>query len=89
MADTKLPDNVPAYSGIWNGADGQVWLGGFRVGRAPQYAMVFEVDGTFLGRVELPSEMRVFAVEDGFVWGRETDELGVEYVVKYALEEAQ
>lgn len=88
LAEMKLPEAVPAYSNIWSDADDNVWLGSLRIGTDwPQHALVFDAAGMFLGRAELPPSLRVMAIGNGFVWGRETDELGVEYVVKYRLED--
>jgi len=88
LAAMKLPESLPAYSRIQAGADSTVWVGSFRaVPDSPQHALVFDVAGDFLGRVELPPSLRVIWIDDGFVWGRETDDLGVDYLVKYRLED--
>ncbi|HEU5207986.1 MAG TPA: 6-bladed beta-propeller [Longimicrobiales bacterium] len=88
LAEMELPRVLPAYSSIQAGADSTVWVGSYRVVPGwPQHALVFDAAGEFLGRVELPPSLRVMWIGDGYVWGRESDELGVEYVVKYRLED--
>lgn len=88
ISDTQLPDSMPAFSSIVVDADGSVWVGEFRpdMGAAQQF-LVFDTDGRFTGRAAMPPSFRVMAIDGRLAWGRTTDELGVEYVVAYELEE--
>lgn len=88
LAEMNMPDSVPAYSSILVDSDGNAWVGEYRFDiRSAQQFLVFDADGRFTGRASMPPSLRVMAIRDGRVWGRHTDDLGVEYVVAHVLEE--
>jgi hypothetical protein len=88
ISDMQLPETMPAFSSIVVDADGNVWVGEYRYDLDPaQQFLVFDTEGRFTGRATVPRSLRVMAIHDGRVWGRTTDELGVEYVVAYELEQ--
>lgn len=83
---TPRPATVPAFSGVRVDAEGRAWVLSWAPGDPPpERAWVFESDGTFLGRVDLPAGVRLEAVGADAVWGVELDALDVPSVVRYRL----
>ena len=54
--------------------------------REPPVYDVFEPDGRFMGTLRLPVRARLMQARGNQVWAIDRDELGVEYVVRYRLE---
>jgi hypothetical protein len=89
LARMTLPALVPAFAHVIVDADERLWLGEYRFDDTPpQRYLVFGADGNFLGLAITPPSVRVMAISNGRLWGRLTDEDGVEYVVAYTLVEA-
>ena len=44
--------------------------------------------GRYLGTIDMPGKTRVLTVDEGALYGVQTDELGVEYVVRLELQGA-
>ena len=97
--DTGLPAvfananrQVPAFSRFLVAPDGhllirRVDLVWDQAGEAdPRPYDLVSPDGRFLGRVEIPADFRPLILRDGRVFGTESDELGIPYIVKYRLE---
>jgi hypothetical protein len=83
---TPRPSTLPAFSGLRVGPDGRVWVLAWALADSPpERAWVFESDGTFLGRVDLPEGVRLEAVGTDAVWGVELDAFDVPSVVRYRL----
>lgn len=86
ISEMQLPETMPAFSSIVVDSDGSVWVGEYRYdGEPAEQFLVFDTDGRFTGRARVPPALRVMAIQDGHVWGRTTDDLGVEYVAAYEL----
>jgi hypothetical protein len=66
--------------------DGGIWLGGVPDGSGGTEWLVLDRDGRPLGRVTLPSKVNPLVIDPPFLWGSETDELEVPYVVRYRVE---
>ncbi|MEK9502342.1 NHL repeat-containing protein [Gaopeijia maritima] len=83
---TPRPTTLPAFSALQVDAAGRLWVLSWHPGDAPpERAWVFESDGTFLGRVDLPLGVRLHAADVDAIWGVELDELDVPSVVRYPL----
>src|SRR5690606_21958388 len=88
IADMEFPATMPAHSTVLVDDESNVWVGEYRYDNGPpQEYLVFDHDGAFIGRASVPPGMVVMAIDADRIWGRRTDELGVEYVVAYALEQ--
>lgn len=56
---------------------------------APNAFDIFEIDGTYVGRVPAPEEMRLYprpVIRGDYVWAVTRDELDVQRIVRYRLE---
>jgi hypothetical protein len=88
LASLELPPTVPAYASLRVDDESNVWLGEYRIDPAdPQRFLVFDSDGRFITVVAMSADLRVMTIAHGQVWGRRDDDLGVEYVVGYAIVE--
>jgi hypothetical protein len=82
---------LPYFDDLLTDAVGRIWLRSYRLpweGDAPQVWNVFEADGRSIARIELPGSLRVMHLGKDHVTGVVRDELEVEYVVVYRIEEA-
>jgi hypothetical protein len=66
--------------------DGGIWLGGVPDGSGATEWLALDRDGRPLGRVTLPGKVNPLVIDPPFLWGSETDELEVPYVVRYRVE---
>jgi hypothetical protein len=74
-------------------ADGYWWAGRYRgeadpedpTAAIPTEYDIFDPQGTFLGTVAVPP-IHIMSIGAGFIAGRETDDLGVEYAVLLRLD---
>jgi hypothetical protein len=82
----SYPETMPAYLGLYVDSHGRLWMQEFSFpARETSWWSIFGPDGQLAARVEMPVKFRpLFPVGDD-VGGVMTDELGVEYVVVYAL----
>jgi hypothetical protein len=78
-----VADQFPGNQGVLVSRDGSVWVREFRrpfdVG--PRRWFLFEEDGSFLCQARVPDGLGILDVGEGYLLGRETDELDVEYLV--------
>jgi hypothetical protein len=87
IPEMELPQTVPAYSSLLVDDEANVWLGEYRYDYTPaRRFLVFDRNGHFLTGVTVPPEFRALTIARDHVWGRATDDLGVEYVVGYAVQ---
>ena len=85
-AQTELPASAPAYAEFVTDDEGNLWVAEYRVGgSAPERWVVFNAEGRVLTTVAVPESFRIMAVRQGRVFGRSSDEWGVQRVVGYAL----
>lgn len=96
-----LPERLPAFTGFAAGPEGTIWvrralpveaMTSHLLGpRAPLREFwsanwdVFSREGRFLGEVRLPPQFTLFRIKDRFIYGMETDELGVQRVVRLRI----
>jgi hypothetical protein len=81
----RIPSMYSPVDDILLGFDARVWVS-LRPGREGNSWLVLQPDGEPSMRVTLPANTRVMVAGDRYVWGLETDELGVESVVRYRLD---
>jgi hypothetical protein len=80
------PDYYPGFSEMLESTDGHLWL---KVGGpAPDRSEwgVYSFDGELVARAHIPSDLRVLLVTEAAVWGVETDEFDVNYIVRLGIE---
>jgi len=95
----RLPkaELFPAYDGLIVSDIGEIWVGEYagplgagtalRMIRVPARRwLVFDSDGTLIGRVPTPQGFQPHAVREGQVWGVFKDEFDVESVRAYRIE---
>jgi hypothetical protein len=96
----RIGDYRPYFLGIEAASDGTIWVRRSLVAEEriepawymssseterPEAYDVFDVDGTFCGRVTLPPEVRAVHLGGRFIWGVFEDAVGIPYVVKYMV----
>jgi hypothetical protein len=84
-----LPRFQPPVTDLAVGRDGTIWLGRERVGvRSVEY-LVLGPDGRILASVAAPPGLRILQAQREMVWGVESDEFDVQYVVRYRVTPAR
>ncbi len=84
-----LPATYPPASDLTVGRDGTVWVAREKVSGDPVRDWdVFDTAGRLGARVQAPADFRILDATRDAVWGVTTDELGVPYVLRYAVEDA-
>ncbi|MFQ5890164.1 MAG: 6-bladed beta-propeller [Gemmatimonadota bacterium] len=91
-AELPIPERVPALRRLLVGGDGAVWVqptGEYRGPRlTPERVIwhVYEPDGRPRGRVALPGVFIPNSVVGSLIYGRERDELNVQYASVYEVD---
>jgi hypothetical protein len=76
----------PAYDRLVVDDEGRLWLRDWPGAHTDvEHWWVFDREGALLGSADAPRRARLMAVRHGQAWGLQQDDLGVEYVVRYAL----
>jgi hypothetical protein len=84
-----LPRFQPPVSDVAVGRDGTIWLGRERLGvRSVEY-LVLGPDGGILASVAAPPGLRILQAQRDMVWGVESDEFDVPYIVRYRVTPAR
>ncbi|HET7583672.1 MAG TPA: hypothetical protein VFK13_02135 [Gemmatimonadaceae bacterium] len=84
--EAPRPEQVPLFTSFVPGPDSEMWIILFNEdGGAPQAVIVCDSAGRAIARATIPAHTRLTDVGSRYVLGVETDELGVERVVQYAL----
>lgn len=84
------PSHVPPIGGVSAGSDGTIWLRRFdpvetETGDRMVEWWILDAGGEPLARALTPLNLRVRAIDSDAMWGVESDELGVQYIVRYRL----
>ena len=79
------PPTRPAVREMVVSGSGHVWLKRAEALGGEAIWLVLDDEGRPLAQVETPPEMRVLAIYDTHLWGVETDDLDVNYIVRYEL----
>lgn len=81
-----LPDTYPPASNALIARNGEVWVARERVHRADIVTWeIFSAEGVRSAEIELPKRFFPLLVTDEEIWGTETDDLDVPYVVAYPV----
>ena len=84
-ASLYVPPTQPPVTELHIGHDGSIWLRReMTVGAASDW-LVLSPEGEVVGTVALPANLKILAAEQGRLWGVETDELDVPYIVRYGV----
>ncbi len=91
LARAEWPEALPHLAGIWvSDPDGRVFAAPYSASSFDPSAVltldVFEADGSYSGSLRLPPAYSPRRFAGGAVYGVETDELGVNYAVRYRIE---
>lgn len=85
-----FPESLPAYTSLLVDHDGRLWVGEHvSVPARPRRWAIFDSDGRLIELVETPPRFIPLEITGTFIWGRATDDLGVQYVVAYAFEPSE
>ena len=84
-ASLFVPEFFPPVTDVVVGRDGTVWLQRDGAGGESRDWWVIDERGRAIASVRLPAGLRVLAAERERVWGTETDEMDVPYIVRYEL----
>ncbi len=84
------PSYLPPVSAIMTRTDGTIWLRGWdpiesEGGEQLYEWWVLDEQGEQLARALTPAGLRLTSISDDIIWGVESDELEVQYIVKYRL----
>lgn len=80
------PQFLPPYRAVEVDSEGNLWAEDFPVpGDTVAHWSVFDPEGTWLGKVALPSDLEVYEIGPDYLLGRTLDELEVERIRVYEL----
>lgn len=94
-----LPDALPAFAGLVGGPDGTIWVQGvLSIDSMPAHYPFFDVlypgspawevfsrDGQYLGVINMPRNFTLKKIRGDRIYGFETDELGLQRVVRLKI----
>jgi hypothetical protein len=80
----KRPSSYSPFTRLLIGRDNTLWLELFTLS-GDRIWQVFDSRGDLVGRIALPRSVFVHAAEDSTVWGTDTDDDGLEHVVRYRI----
>jgi hypothetical protein len=84
-AATFVPDHYPGVGKMVVADDGNIWLQHpVPVGGDHEWR-VYSHEGDWLARVHIPGDLNVMLITHDAVWGVETDDLDVNYIVRYGV----
>lgn len=82
----RFPEFEPPISALVAGRDGTIWIRRERLGVAEVVWNVLDEAGEMIAYLRLPVNLRILAAQRDRVWGVETDELDVPYLVRFTVE---
>jgi len=85
-ATLDAPSFRPGVTDFRLARDGSIWLSLGPDGAGQDDWLVLDAAGEPVARVALPSSVRPLAIDRPLVWGAETDDLDVPYVVRYRID---
>lgn len=80
-----LPRFQPPVTNLVIGRDGTIWLGRERLGVSTAEYLVLGRDGRILASVAVPPGVQIRQAQRNMVWGVETDDLDVPYLVRFRV----
>ena len=85
--EMPLPERLPAWNSLLIADSGEIWARRFAIQGAETVPRdIFGPDGSLLGRVAIPANLRIQHIGEGRLTVISTDDLGVERVAVYALQ---
>jgi hypothetical protein len=86
LQEMKVPETMPAYSGLRTDPDGNLWVQEYRAEYEDHTRWsVFDPQGRLLARVTGPAGFTVHDIGRDYIVGLRTDELDVEHIEVYRL----
>lgn len=101
LQSMEYAEHYPVFASLFGGPHGTLWVRyakdastlaprdvsplDVRAFGAPEYD-VFDVEGRFLGRIEIPDQFEPLHTKGEHIYGVQRDELGVQYVVRLRLQ---
>jgi hypothetical protein len=81
------PTTMPAFSGLRLDAAGNVWVREYRspADSEGERFLVFDSAGVWLGNISLPADVTALWIDEDYLVGLITDDLGVESVGVFEL----
>jgi hypothetical protein len=79
------PAFMPPVSHLVAGRDGTIWVGLTPDGSGEDRWVVLSPEGEAIGRIGLPSGTTVLVADREHVWGSQTDEFDVPYLVRFGV----
>lgn len=86
LAEMAVPETRPAHGTLLVDAGQNQWVGEHRIDDRPERWAGFDAAGRSIGGVTLPEPLYPLYIDGAVILGRETDDLGVESLVAYAIE---
>lgn len=80
------PPFVPFLKGMVVASDGSVWLQRTEVTAHGNEWWILDSSGRLVGHVQVSAGLHVMLVQGDHLWGVETDDMGVNYIVRYRVE---
>ena len=81
-----FPATMPAYGDFMVDLEGNLWVGETRrPGDDQPRWRIFDPEGTYLGKVDTPKNLRIFEIGSDYVLGRGRDEMEVDHLRMYPL----
>lgn len=84
---TYAPEHLPPLESLQVATDGTIWLERFQAADGSREWWILNPDGEPAGQAHTPEGLRVLLIHGDEVWGVETDELDVDYIVRYQLDQ--
>jgi len=86
LSEIPVPDVFPPYGALGTDALGYLWVADYpRPGEESSTWTIFDPDGRLSGRVTTPPHVSTLEIGTDYLLGVYRDELGVEYLHRYAL----
>ena len=84
--DSPIPEFHPAYGSIYADKLGYLWVQETRATEdAPHIYSIFDPEGRLAGSLALPGGLLILEIGEDYLLGRQTDEMGVQYLHLYDL----
>ena len=82
---TFSPEHYPGVANMAAGDDGTIWLQ-MPVPTGDDHEWrVYSEEGEWIAKAFIPKDLRVMLITGAAVWGVETDELDLNYIIRYPL----
>lgn len=86
--DRPVSERFPAHAGLWAGEEGDLWVHEYPRPDRPDQGrewLIFDREGRFQCHADIPEDLMLFEIGADYVLALIRDDLGVEYLGRYAL----